>query len=938
MLQIKSISKRYMTGDFVQDALKDVHLNFRDQEFVAILGASGSGKTTLLNIIGGLDRYDNGDLVIDGKSTKEYKDRDWDSYRNHRIGFVFQSYNLIPHQSVLANVELALTISGIKKSERRKRAAMALEQVGLNDQLHKKPNQMSGGQMQRVAIARALVNNPEILLADEPTGALDSETSLQVMELLKKVAKDRLVIMVTHNKEMAEEYANRIIQLRDGQILEDSNPYNFEENIPTIDKNRENEKASMSFATSLALSFNNLRTKKSRTLLTAFAGSIGIIGIALILSLSTGVNDYINDIQKETMDSYPITIEAESVDLSSMQSIMNSFGTQGGSVQTKGVEHDSDRIYSDSSSFDLASKISFSIMENNLTAFKQYLDNPASKIHEYVGENGIVYSYDLLFDAYAYDPDGILVNTDGSSLTSQASKLDEMSSKMTDSMFGSDSYPPIDSSSFMMGGDPFQSSGSPLVELLPGNQDSLISTVTLDNYELIYGHLPTDYDELIIITDVNHEIPLYTLYELGMLPSSEYQVLLNSYESNKDYVADVYDLSYEEVCEQTLYLIPECDYYIENDLGNFYDLREDIVGVEGIIDQAIPLTIVGIICPKEDASNANISGTVGYTKALTDWMIEYTDKSAVVQAQKENPEINILNGMEFQPSSEEVILSDTVKYIEALGISEKAGIMKSIATTLASESGPTSFLYQAQLDRILSMDETSLVAMVDQYMEDPDEEVLLSIYHNYISVGSYEENMASFGYVNKEAPSSISIYSDRYKDKDGITTCIESYNNSVSEENRITYIDFVALITTSVTKIIRVISYVLIAFVAVSLVVSSIMIGIITYISVLERTKEIGILRALGASKRNISGVFNAETFIVGLCSGILGVALALLLLIPINAVIYELIDSSKVNASLSVPAALILIVLSVLLTFIGGFIPAKKAARKDPVVALRAE
>ena len=925
MLQIQKISKRYITGDLVQTALNEVSLNLRDNEFVAILGPSGSGKTTLLNVIGGLDRYDSGDLIINGISTKKYKDRDWDSYRNHTIGFVFQSYNLIPHQTVLANVELALTISGISKSERKKRATEALEKVGLGKQLHKKPNQMSGGQMQRVAIARALVNDPEILLADEPTGALDSETSVQVMELLKEVAKDRLVVMVTHNPELAEEYANRIVKVKDGHIISDSNPYEIDIKNMAPPKHENMGKASMSLLTALSLSFNNLKTKKGRTLLTAFAGSIGIIGIALILSLSNGVNTYIDDIQKETMTSYPIAIEAETIDLSSIMS-------SGGPVPGKSTDadHDLDAIYSNNSGIEMASTMTSSFTENNLTKFKKYLDDPDSEINQYVGENGIVYSYDTKFGVYTKDSEGTFVNTDGSTLT------DENTSTNTTIGMSAMSSMPI---SRMSG---LSSSSNNFQELLPGKDSTLVSNAIKDSYDLLYGDWPTAYDEVILTLDRNNEISATTLYQLGILPSSEYKELMTKIENGEEVKLESKSWKYEDIINQELYMIPDCDTYIANDNGTFTSIKDDVNEMEKLMDSAIKLKITGVVRPKEDANNASITSAIGYTKALTDYIIEYTDNSEIVKAQKESPTINVLNGMEFSPSSDDEKIADAKKYLEGLGVSDKANLFKTImyysqsASSVEGEEGTTPM--QSGTPDISTMSEAQLAAMLDEYLKSPDDDTLLKIYDAYISTGTYDDNMTTFGVVSLDAPSSISIYTDSFENKEAISDCIENYNLTANEEDQISYTDYVGILLSSITTIIDVISYVLIAFVAVSLIVSSIMIGIITFISVMERTKEIGILRAIGASKHNISQVFNAETFIIGLCSGLLGVGISALLLIPINSIIHSVLNLDTINASLPLVSAIGLIILSMILTIIGGFVPAKKAAKKDPVTALRSE
>ena len=924
MLQIQKIYKKYVTGDLEQTALDGVSLNLRDNEFVAILGPSGSGKTTLLNVIGGLDRYDSGDLIINGISTKKYKDRDWDSYRNHTIGFVFQSYNLIPHQTVLSNVELALTISGISKSERKKRATEALEKVGLGKHLHKKPNQMSGGQMQRVAIARALVNDPEILLADEPTGALDSETSIQVMDLLKEVAKDRLVVMVTHNPELAEEYANRIVKVKDGHIVDDSNPYEIDTQNMAPPKHKNMGKASMSLLTSLSLSFNNLKTKKGRTLLTSFAGSIGIIGIALILSLSNGVNTYIDNIQKETMTSYPISIESETIDLSS---IMSSGGHPTGQIND--ANHDLDGIYSNGSSLEMASTMTSSFTENNLTSFKKYLDNPDSEINKYVGENGIIYSYNTKFNVYTKDPNGTIVNTDGSTLTDKDSSMSTMMG--------------MSPMSNMSGFPGMTSNSNNFSELLPDKNGESVSEVLKESYELLYGSWPTAYDEIIFVLDSNNEISSNTLYQLGILPSSEYKEIMKKIENGEEIKLESKNWSYEDISNKEFYIIPESDTYIANGDGTFKSIKEDTVEMEKLINNAVKLKIKGVVRPEDNDKNNLISTTLGYTRALTNYIIQYTDNSEVVKAQRENPTINVLNGMEFAPSNDDAKIADTKKYLENLGVSDKANFFKTImysantTGTDGTQNLENQSVQSGMLD-ISNMSEEQLASMLDEYLTSPSNDVLLKIYDTYISTGTYDDNMTTLGVVSLDAPASINIYTDSFENKEAISDCIEDYNSTVNEEDKISYTDYIGLLLSSVTTIINVISYVLIAFVAVSLIVSSIMIGIITFISVMERTKEIGILRAIGASKQNISQVFNAETFIIGLCSGLLGVGISLLLLIPINAIIHSVLGSDTVNASLPISGAIILIILSMILTIIGGFLPSKKAAKKDPVTALRTE
>ncbi len=911
MLQIKEVSKRYITGSLKQTALDKVSLNLRDNEFVAVLGPSGSGKTTLLNIIGGLDRYDSGDLVINGISTKKYKDRDWDSYRNHTIGFVFQSYNLIEHQSILSNVELALTISGIKRSKRREKARRALEKVGLGDQLHKRPNQLSGGQMQRVAIARALVNDPDILLADEPTGALDTETSLQVMELLKEVASDRLVVMVTHNPELAQDYATRIVNIRDGKIVGDTNPYEVDENTLEAPKHKNMGKSSMSLFTALTLSFNNLLTKKARTILTSFAGSIGIIGIALILSLSNGVNNYIVDIQKSTMASYPILLEAKTMDLSSFMEMGSS-----SAASIDELSHDRNAVYSDGRAIELESTLTTSFTENNLTDFKKHLDNPDSEIHSYIGENGIVYSYNPSFSAFTYDPDGVLINTDGSTLyTSKATQMMNTEMQMYEEMgFSSD----------MFGSNNFD-------ELLPGQNGASISNIVYDNYELIYGDWPKEYNQVILVLNERNEIPSTILYQLGVLPSEDYEEIMKKVDNGEEVKLDTESIGYEDFCDKSYKLIPACDFYSEGENGIFEYIGNDKDKTEKLIENALELKITGIIRPQADADNQTISANIGYTRGLTDYLIDYTEKSQVVKAQKDSIDINVLNGLKFAPEDDADRIEDAKVYLENLGVSDKAKICRDMLGMMYTQN-------PAAATQMMAMGETELAAMMDSYLANPEDDVLLSVYDNYISTGDYDDNMSAFGVVSLDAPSSISLYCDSFENKDNISACIDKYNETAKEENQIIYTDYVGLLMSSITTIVNVISYVLIAFVGVSLVVSSIMIGIITYISVLERTKEIGILRAIGASKANIAQVFLSETFIVGLCSGLIGIGLTLLMLIPGNAIIHAVAGTTIVSAALPVVAAIILVVLSVVLTIFAGLFPAIKAASKDPVTALRTE
>lgn len=868
MLQLKNIVKTYVTGDLEQKALKGVSISFRENEFVSILGQSGSGKTTMLNIIGGLDRYTSGDLIINGVSTKKYKDADWDFYRNNSIGFVFQSYNLIPHQTVLANVEMALTLAGVSKRERRQRAVSVLKKVGLGDHIHKKPNQMSGGQMQRVAIARALINNPDILLADEPTGALDSETSVQIMELLKEIAKDKLVIMVTHNPELAQQYSTRIVKLLDGRIVDDSNPCT-ESETPVEPQKR--KKISMSFFTALSLSFNNLRTKKGRTLLTSFAGSIGIIGIALILALSTGMNTYISDVQKETMSSYPLTISDETIDVSSVMGRRSEIINERRDPDSDKSEERSG-VYADYRDLETRETMTSSIVENNLTEFKKYLDDPDSEIQQYLGENGVIYTYDVNFNVYSYDTNGTLINSD-------ADTEDITSSGVTSENGNSNGRNRMGMMSAMLGGNS-DSSAENFSELMVGANGFVVSQVITDSYDVLYGSWPEKYDEVILVLDENNGISAETLYQLGLITSEQYESAAEKIADGEE--ADEISFDYTEICDHTFYLVPACDQYIENEDGTFTNLEDSVFNEEQLLKNAVELKITGIIRPVEGAENADISTAVAYTSMLTDYVIKYTDESAIITAQESSPEINVLNGMEFEVPDDSRKIEDAKTYISAMGVSDKASLYQMMMyyssqntqTPGNSEQSVSAGVGQAGNNaESMNMDENTMATAMDQWLEnDPDEEILISFYDEYISGSTYEENMKNFGKVSYDAPSSISIYADSFEDKDAITECIANYNETADEDNQITYTDYVALLTSSITTIINGISYVLIAFVAISLVVSCIMIGIITHISVMERTKEIGILRALGASKRNISQVFNAETFIIGCCAGLNGI------------------------------------------------------------------
>ena len=853
MLRLENIRKEYLTGDSKVEALKGVSLQFRKSEFVSILGQSGCGKTTLLNIIGGLDRYTSGDLVINGKSTKEFKDRDWDAYRNHSVGFVFQNYNLIPHQTVLANVELALTLSGVSKKERKSRAIKALEDVGLKEHIYKKPNQLSGGQMQRVAIARALVNDPEIILADEPTGALDTHTSVQVMEILKKISKDKLIIMVTHNPDLAEKYSSRIIKILDGKITDDSNPYSKEEEKKEDRTVRQDKKVSMSFFTALSLSLNNLMTKKGRTILTAFAGSIGIIGIALILSLSSGMQTYINRVEEDTLSSYPITVQEETIDMSSMMTTMIGEGEE--------TQHEEEKIYSSNVVNNMLNTISTKIENNNLEEFKKYLDDENSEIRKYT--NAIQDSYDLSLNIYNTNDKDEVVKVNPSQILNILG-MDGMEDMM------------------LAETDVWQ-------ELL--DNDELLKS----QYDVLSGKWPEKYNEVVLIVDENNEISDYTLYALGIFDQNELKEKYEKIEDGEEIENEKESsYTYEELLNTKFKILLNTDYY-QKDGDIWLDKSEDEEYIKEKLEDATEIKVVGIIRPSEGSVATAMSGAVGYTKELKEYVINKVNSAKIVEEQKENKDINVFTGIEFPENTDE------------------------------------------------SFDFTSLTDEQRMYMASLSEEELAELMTQYTENASatYEGNLEKMGSVDLNNPSSINIYPKDFEAKDQIATAIENYNQKQrdddKEENVITYTDLVGTMMSSVSTIIDAISYVLIAFVAISLIVSSIMIGIITYISVLERTKEIGILRSIGASKKDISRVFNAETFIVGLGAGILGIAITLLLNIPINIIIKSVTDIGGL-ASLPAAGGIILVVISMLLTVIAGLIPSKMASKKDPVEALRTE
>ena len=867
MLQLKNITKNYLSGDNEVQALKGIDIEFRENEFVSILGQSGCGKTTLLNIIGGLDRYTSGDLIINGKSTKEFKDKDWDTYRNHSVGFVFQSYNLIPHQTVLANVELALTISGVGKAERKKRAIEALQKVGLGDQLNKKPNQMSGGQMQRVAIARALVNDPDILLADEPTGALDSKTSVQVMEILKEISKDRLIIMVTHNPELAKKYSSRIVKLLDGKIIDDSNPYKSSEEDVKKARNKKDKsgKASMKFTTAVRLSLNNLMTKKGRTFLTSFAGSIGIIGIALILSLSHGMQSYINRVEEDTLSSYPLTIQEASIDVTSMLEAMMGNGEK--------EEHNDNKIYSRPIVNNILETVSTKLQTNNLEEFKKYLESGDTNIKDYI--NAIQYEYNLNLNIYKQNEDKTYQQVNPSKVFDELGFGEMMESRQ--------------SASSMMSGSMAMTQTDVWTEMLD-NQNLLQS-----QYDVLAGNWPTKYNEVVLIVDENNEVSDYTLYSLGIKDIKELNESMEKIKNKEKVEAgESESYSYDDLLNYKFKILLNTDYYKKS--GNAWqDMSNDDEYMKNIVENAEEITIVGIIKPNEETVSSSGAGMIGYTKELKEYVINKINETEIVKEQKESPNINVFTGIEFP------------------------------------ENQNSSFDYSQLTDEqrmyMSTLSEAELAELMKNYAEN--------------STATYDSNLSTLGVVDLNKPSTINIYQKDFESKDMITTRISEYNdkqtNDGKEENVITYTDIVGVMMSSVSTIINVISYVLIAFVGISLVVSSIMIGIITYISVLERTKEIGILRSIGASKKDVSRVFNAETLIIGLVAGLIGIVVTLLLNIPINMIIKSIVGISNIS-KLPTAGAIILVVISIGLTMIAGLIPARFAAKRDPVEALRTE
>lgn len=1000
MLELKNITKNYNMGDTTVEALKGVDINFRSNEFVSILGPSGCGKTTLLNIVGGLDRYTSGDLIISSRSTKEYNDADWDCYRNHSIGFVFQSYNLIPHQSVLQNVELALTLSGVSKSERKSRAKKALEDVGLGDQLDKKPGEMSGGQMQRVAIARALVNDPDIILADEPTGALDTETSVQVMDILKEISKEKLIIMVTHNPELAEKYSTRIIKMLDGLIIHDSQPLNDQEltdeynsDIIRNENNLKTKKPSMSFVTSFMLSLKNLITKKGRTILTSFAGSIGIIGIALILAISQGTTAYINAVQESTLSVYPLTLEASTVDMTTLMEVFMN-------ITSDEIKHENDAVYEKPALYDMINAMnSIEESKNDLKAFKTYIEKEISNEESdlSVAVNGVQYTYDYDMQIYTENIDGDIIHSD----------LEKILTDLMIKYIGVDmsamttlqQMSPLGSMSTM------SSMGTTLwQELLPGNDGAPVNDLILEQYDVVYGSWPNNYDEIVLVLDKNNEIDDLVLYALGLISADEIDKLSNAALDGS--VLDEKETkkwSYEEICKTEYKSILNADCYrYDEATGVYIDLRSTDTGLRYLYDNALSLKVTGIIKPSEDADTTMLSGNIAYTSGLTEYLVKQADDSDVIKAQLNSPNIDVLNGLPFDSSTgsltdveKEVAFKDYINSLDNNGMAEAYVDMKSIPDdNFVKQQVDATMSKMARVDmekmmlqgigQQVNVSENEIAQYLSEMSDDEFNDMFTSmlseqIKSNYatqikqqlsamtnqqlvnalkaelptysieqcaayydevmvFSENSYEQNLIDMGYVSLESPATINLYASSFENKDVITDAIARYNEDVDELKQIKYTDYLGIMMSSITTIINAITYVLIAFVAISLIVSSIMIGVITLISVQERTKEIGILRAIGASKRDVSGLFNAETVIVGFSSGLLGVVITYLLCIPINLILHAVTGIANLNAILPIGAAAILVIISVCLTLVSGIIPSKSAAKKDPVTALRSE
>ena len=995
MLELKGIVKDYPAGNGVVHALRGIDLRFRKSEFVSILGPSGCGKTTLLNIIGGLDQYTEGDLIIGGKSTKDFKDRDWDTYRNHSVGFVFQSYNLIPHQTVLQNVEIALTLSGVSRRERKVRAKQALEEVGLGDQLNKKPNALSGGQMQRVAIARALVNNPDIILADEPTGALDTETSVQVMEILKSISKDRLVIMVTHNPELAETYSTRIIRMLDGNLREDSMPLTETEPRP-VPAATKTKKPSMRLTTSFMLSFKNLFSKKGRTALTSFAGSIGIIGIALILAISQGMTSYINTVQEEALSSYPITIEDSTIDISSLMLafMQAAHGNEG---------HELDAVYQKSAVYDMMEALNnLDMQENDLASFKKYLESQMQEGTElYEAVTGIQYNYALPLLVYTKNVDGTIIPSDSSKLMSEliGKYMGMDMSSMLNPDQGSGIVGSMMSSSMSM----TQSRMQLWQEMLAGKDGAVISPVLQKQYDIVYGSWPNSYDEIVLVLDKNNELDDMSLYALGLIPYEEIDSMMSAAMDGTAIEGSAKQWEYKDICNTEFRVILNSNCFIYDETTGLYrDLRETDAGLQYLYDNALKLKVTGIIRPNPDAASAMLSGSIGYTSLLTEYVITQSQKSPAISAQQESPTTDVITGLPFQENTGNLTegekaesfrehlnsLSDNEKamfYIKMKSIPSQEYLDQTVAQTLskmtredmestlmdalvsqtgASKEDISAYVGNMQDEELTKMFGQMIAQQVKaQYAQQvmqrmaamPPAQLLAgltqeltvltdaqcAVYYDEImefSESSLEETLLKLGYVDLDKPSAVNIFASSFENKDKVEDAIATYNEGKEELEKIKYTDYIGIILSSVTSIINAITYVLIAFVAISLVVSSIMIGVITLISVQERTKEIGILRAIGASKKNVSGMFTAETVMIGFASGLLGVVVTYLLCIPINAIINYATGIETLDAILPLSAAVILVAISVGLTLLAGVIPARSAAKKDPVVALRTE
>ncbi len=918
MLVLKNITKKYASGEEKLMALKGVSFCFRKSEFVSILGPSGCGKTTTLNIIGGLDRYTDGDLIINGKSTKDFTDKDWDTYRNHSVGFVFQSYNLIPHQTILANVELALTLSGVDKKERRERAVKALEQVGLGNQINKKPNQLSGGQMQRVAIARALINDPEILLADEPTGALDSETSVQIMNILRDISKDRLIIMVTHNPELAEEYSNRIIRFADGVVTDDTNPFSEEDEAKEVTTNAEKSKeankgkSGMSFRTALSLSLQNLMTKRARTILTAFAGSIGIIGIALILALSTGIQNYIDRIQEETMLSIPITVEQQSLDTNALMSTMTGIG-----MEMMNGEFDKDVIHVNTAMNEMINAFLAESSVNNLTSFRQYIEDNREVFDELCNE--IKYNYNTILNIYKAD------TTDGIVQVNPATFMDDFSSMSGGMMDMMGSMAP---SSMMQ-----MNMWMPLI----GDEELMDM-----QYDIVAGRFPADKSEVVLIVDQNYSMNEMVLYALGLKDMSTFMDDMMATLANGATVENDLQESYsfEEILDMRFRLVLSSDCFVYNEsTGCWDDFSSNSLFLRDAVNKGLELKIVGILCPDEDLTISAITGGIGYSSELMDWAIEQTANSEVVKQQLASPDTNILTG--------EAFASTDLSSIRLADIDFSAIDMNKLDFTPFMSMATEMDLSNIDLTDMSSLFDLSsmtplMQSMMESFLTEEQANAIKKAYLESVSADdTYTGNLNKMGYANVATPTSIYLYPINFETKAELEKVIEYYNEQVAalgfESYEIQVTDLIGILLDSITTILNIVTYVLVCFVAISLVVSSIMIGIITYISVLERTKEIGILRSIGASKKDVSRVFNAETIIVGLASGCLGIGVTLLLEIPVNLVLEHL---TKVNAaaSLSPVAAIVLIGISVLLSFVAGLIPSGLAAKKDPVEALRTD